>query len=257
MRLPKPTGDPEANRLHEEALLIEEELEAMEHTQVIDDSPVPAAGSDDTIDLFSSDSEMNALDVPVRPPTRAPTRAPAPAAATTLAAPAFTAASGKRKAEPSPAFRAVARKVGASTRPAQSQVSLDAATTQIASVFSPANEDRLADRQRDDITILTLNDSLRDLRAELSQERERRFALERQLRDEEMRRLVEQQVQRQLQHQLLAHQATPTAQPPAENRPHQIHSYAPNPHPATGEAHSSWMTGPPPERSDASGSKGM
>ncbi|KAG9123377.1 hypothetical protein FRC07_015020 [Ceratobasidium sp. 392] len=224
VRKPKPTGDPEVNELHEEALLINDELEALEHTHVLDDPPTPA----ETIDISSSECDsMDVDDVPVPIP-----------------APSAPSSSRKRKAEPSAAFRAVARKVGSSSRPAQSQNFLDAATSQIASVFNPANEDRLASRQRDDITIITLNDTIRDLQAELSQERERRFTLERQLRDEETRRLVAAQVQQQLQQRLQTHRVSPSFDPPRSN-----------PHPSTaGEAHPSWMPGPPPERSDMSGS---
>ncbi|KAG8771458.1 hypothetical protein FRC12_003603 [Ceratobasidium sp. 428] len=254
VHLKKPTGDPETNRLHEEALMLDEELDALEHTQVLDDSPAPAASSDDTIDLETSDSEMEILaDVParVRPPAPPRVPAPAPVPPARAAAPA----SAKRKAEPSPAFRAVARKVGSNTRPAQSQAFLDAATTQIASVFSPANEERLLDRQREDITILTLNDTIRDLRAELSQERERRLDAERRLQDQETRQIIAQQVQQQLRQHIPTHHAASIMQPPAENLSSQ--SRFTNPPRSVGEAHPSWMAGQPPERSDASGSGGM
>ncbi|KAG8793005.1 hypothetical protein FRC12_004212 [Ceratobasidium sp. 428] len=258
VHLKKPTGDPEANRLHEEALLVEEELQALEHTQVIDDSPAPAESSDATIDLATSDSEMEVLDVPqarTRPRALpAPTPVPAPAPAPAL--PARAAAAVKRKAEPSPAFRAVARKVGSNARPAQSQALLDAATTQIASIFSPANEERMADHRRDDITILTLNDTIRDLRAELSQERERRLTAERRLQEEENRRIIAQQVQQQLQQHLSTHRAAPVVQLPAETPP-RSRGYVSNPPPSAGEAYPSWMPGQPPARSDASGSGGM
>ncbi|EUC61464.1 hypothetical protein RSOL_395920, partial [Rhizoctonia solani AG-3 Rhs1AP] len=233
VRMPKPTGDPEGNRLHEEALLLDEELDALEPTHVLDDLPTPA----DTIDISSSEPDMELEDLP----------------APIVIAPAPTLAPQKRKVEPSPAFRAVARKVGSNSRPAQAQNLLDSATSQIASVFNPAAEDRVANRQRDDITIITLNDTIRDLRAELSQEREHRFALERQLRDEEMRRLVDLQVQQQLRQHLPAYQAT---QPQAGNFPRPSYHHRSDYSPSIGEAHPSWMPGPPPERTDASGSGG-
>ncbi|KAG9125514.1 hypothetical protein FRC07_007296 [Ceratobasidium sp. 392] len=211
VRMPKPTGNPESNGLHEEAVMLNAELEGLEYTHVLDDSPPESRGS--TIDLASSDSDMEVLDVPAPPPSH-PRRAVAP--------------QPKNKAKPSSAFRAVARKVGANSRPAQSQGFLDAATAQIASVFSPAAEERMAERQREDLTILSLNDTIRDLRAELSQERERRFALERELRDEQTRNMVASQVQQQLRQHLTTH----------------------------GNAHPSSFPGPPPSRTDASGSGG-
>jgi hypothetical protein len=178
--MPKPTGDPEANELHEEAVIIDEELEGLEYTRVLDDPPPPSDA--ETIDL-SSDSEPVVLYSPTPPPTR-PTR---------------TKATPKRKATSPPVVRTVARKVDSNSRPTQMYGLLDAASAQLASILNPAADDQQVNRQRDDITIITLNDAIRDLRAELSQERERRFTLERQLRDEEMRRLVEVRVQQQLQ----------------------------------------------------------
>ncbi|CUA75627.1 hypothetical protein RSOLAG22IIIB_11872 [Rhizoctonia solani] len=245
--MPKPTGDPEANRLHEDAVMIDEELEGLEHTHILDDPPALAASRGSTV-LSISDSEFEILDEPVPPP-----RATRPST------------SSKRNAEASTAFRAVARKVGPGSRPAQSRGFLDAATSQIASVFSPAAEERFAGRQRNDLTIITLNDTIRDLRAELSQERERRFALERQLRDEEMRRIVEQQVQQQLRHHIPTHHpSVPVTQPPAPSSSPNRLSNPPQPwathhsdgYPTAGNAHPSWMPGPPPNRSDASGSGG-
>lgn len=49
--MPKSTGDPEANRLHEDAYMINEELEALEHTHILDDSPsTPAFSAGETIE---------------------------------------------------------------------------------------------------------------------------------------------------------------------------------------------------------------
>ncbi|KAG9120611.1 hypothetical protein FRC07_003833 [Ceratobasidium sp. 392] len=220
---PKPTGNPEVNELHKEALLINDELKVLEHTHVLDDLPTLA----ETINI--STSEHNFMDV-----DNVPVPIPAPSA---------PSLSQKCKAEPSAAFCAVAWMVGSSSCPAQSQNFLDAATSQIALVFNPANEDQLASLQCDDITIITLNNTICDLQAELSQERERCFTLERQLCDEETRCLVAAQFQQQLQQQLQTHRVPPSFDPP--------HS---NPHPSTaGEAHPSWMPGPPPEHSDMSG----
>ncbi|QRW03574.1 hypothetical protein RhiLY_04856 [Ceratobasidium sp. AG-Ba] len=239
VRMPKPTGDPETNELHEEAVVIDEELEGLEYTHVLDDSPPPPSNTG-TIDLSSSDSDMDIVDAP----------APLPARLQGKKTPA------KRKADPSPAVRAVARRVDSNSRPTQRGL-LDVASAQLASILSPTNEDRLADRQRDDISIITLNDTIRDLRAELSQERERCSALERQLRDEEMRRLVEAQVQQQLRQHFATHQ---TNQPLPTNPPPllQASSNSPDQQSRTtrtsGEAHPSWMPGPPPDRTDASGS---
>ncbi|QRV96987.1 hypothetical protein RhiJN_25017 [Ceratobasidium sp. AG-Ba] len=237
LRFPKPSGDPEANELHEEAVLISDELDGLEHTHILDDSPVSERSDGETINLSSSDSDVEILDKP------APTHARSKPAA----------ASAKRKAEPSPAFRAVARKVGSNSRPAHAQTFLDNATAQIASVFNPASEERLANRQRDDITIITLNDTIRDLQNELRAERERRFTMERQLRDEEMRRLVEAQVQQQLQQHLSAHLETAQPMPLPQDNVSWPNSTL---RPTAGEAHPSWMPGPPPERTDASGSGG-
>ncbi|KAG8681877.1 hypothetical protein FRC09_017168 [Ceratobasidium sp. 395] len=239
VRHPKPTGDPEANELHEEALLINEELEGLEHTHVLDDSPVPEASDAGTIDLETSDSDLEVLDVP-EPPTSHVVR---------------TAARAKSKVEPSSKFRAVARKTGSSSRPAQSQGFLDTATAQIASIFNPAAEDRIADRNREDLTMMNLHDTIRDLRAELSQERERRFALEQARRDADMRHQVEQQVQQQLRQRFPTHQtdAPMDSYPPRSRLTH----YSDPCSSTAGNAHSSSMPGPPPSRTDASGSGGM
>ncbi|KAG9075283.1 hypothetical protein FRC06_010177, partial [Ceratobasidium sp. 370] len=66
VRMPKPTGNPEANQLHEQAVEIDQELEGMEYTRVLDDSPPPPSDMD-TIQL-SSDSEPEILNTPVVPP---------------------------------------------------------------------------------------------------------------------------------------------------------------------------------------------
>ncbi|KAG8732762.1 hypothetical protein FRC12_019143 [Ceratobasidium sp. 428] len=203
---PKPTGDPEVNELHEEALLVHNKLEALEHTYVLDDPPTPA----ETINISSSERNMNVDNIPVP-----------------ILTPSAPSSSQKRKSEPSAVFHAVAWKVSSSSHPVQPQNFRDAATSQIASVFNPTAEDQLASRQRNDITIITLNNTICDLQAELSQEQERRFILEHQLCDEETRRLVATQVQQQLQQRLQTHQVSSSCGPPCSN-----------PHPSTaGEAH--------------------
>ncbi|KAG9105543.1 hypothetical protein FRC07_009203 [Ceratobasidium sp. 392] len=250
VRMKKPTGDPQANELHELAVEIYQELEGLEHTRVLDDSP-PA--SRDTLEL-TSDSEPEILDSP----------APVP--------PSNQQAWAARHSAPSAEFRATACKVRTQTRSTQPHNPLDAATAQLASVLDPSAEREQHNRQREDdigrLTIFSLNETIRDLRAELTQERQRSATLERQLRDEEMRRLVEQQVQRQLHQRLPDHPGYSGS--PFSNSMQQHHAvlnplearpgdqYHPSPRtstaPTTNEAHPSWMPGPPPERSDASGS---
>ncbi|QRV74330.1 hypothetical protein RhiJN_02344 [Ceratobasidium sp. AG-Ba] len=239
VRMPKPTGDPETNELHEEAVVIDEELEGLEYTHILDDSPPPLSNTG-TINLSSSDSDMEIVDAPAPPPARLPgKKTPA-----------------KRKADPSPVVRAVAQRVDSNSHPTQHSL-LDATSAQLASILSPTNEDRLADHQREDIAMIALTDTIRDLRAELSQEHERRLALERQLRDEEMRRLVEAQVQQQLRQHFATHQTSqplltntlPWLQAPSNSPDQQSHTTR-----TSGKAPPSWMPGPPPDRTDASGS---
>ncbi|KAG9077235.1 hypothetical protein FRC06_009016, partial [Ceratobasidium sp. 370] len=177
VRMPKPTGNPEANQPHEQALEIDQDLEGMEYTRLLDDlSSLPSDA--DTIQL-SSDSELEILDTPA-PPSSNKNR---------------TAASAKRKAVPSLTFRAVAHKPNPNLQQVQPRNPLDAATPHLASILSPATEQELINRQREDdvgrLTILALNDTIRGLRAELSQERRRNNALENQLRNQVMQRQIE------------------------------------------------------------------
>ncbi|QRV87751.1 hypothetical protein RhiJN_15769 [Ceratobasidium sp. AG-Ba] len=247
VRMPKPTGNPEANELHEQAVEIDQDLEGMEYTRVLDDSS-PAPSDQETIQL-SSDSEPEILDPPALPPS--------------------TTASGKRKAPSSPTFRAVARKIHPNSQPVQARNPLDTATAHLASILSPVTEQESINRQREDdigrLTILSLNDTIRDLQAELSQERQRSHTLENQLRNQEMQRQIEIQVREQIRQLAFTRESgvipccnpTPRQEVPRLSPGDTLHaSFWPDspPRRTSGEAHPSWKPGPPPERSDASGS---
>ncbi|KAG9081178.1 hypothetical protein FRC06_005749 [Ceratobasidium sp. 370] len=249
--MPKPTGNPEANQLHEQAVEIDQELEGMEYTHVLDDSPPPPSDMD-TIQL-SSDSEPEILNTPVVPPLSQSR------VATTV----------EHTATPAQTFHTVTCKARPSSQPVQPRNPLDAATAHLASILSPGTEQESINQQREDdighLTILALNDTIRDLRAELSQERQRSHALENELRNREMQRQVEVQVREQLRQLTLTHRSdiAPSRSPVLSSEVLQLSSDEPfdkpfwsetPPRRTSGEAHPSWMPGPPPERSDASGS---
>ncbi|KEP45006.1 hypothetical protein V565_331160, partial [Rhizoctonia solani 123E] len=112
---------------------IDKELEGLEYTQVLDDSP-PLSGS---VVQLSSDSEPEILDIPDSPP-----RQRAPTTASTIRQPRHQSArQPAHQSVPSAEFHVVAQKVQAQSRPAQPAQPcnpLDAATAQLASVLNPS-----------------------------------------------------------------------------------------------------------------------